>query len=64
MLNFGRRDRLADAKNADKNVLKPALYDPPGSAGRTTAAGAVRPTGGIGNSIARCLKNNTATPPR
>ena len=44
MLNFGRRDRLADAKNADKNVLKPALYDPPGSAGRTTAAGAVRPT--------------------
>ncbi|MEO8674406.1 MAG: polymer-forming cytoskeletal protein [Casimicrobiaceae bacterium] len=44
MLNFGRRDRLAEAKNTNKNVLKPALYDPPGSAGRTTAAGPARPT--------------------
>ena len=39
MLNFNRRDRAADAKNSDKSVLRPAIYDPPGSL--------VKPTGGI-----------------
>jgi cytoskeletal protein CcmA (bactofilin family) len=36
MLNFGRRDRFAEGKSIDKTTLKPALYDPPGSAGRLT----------------------------
>ena len=39
MLNFNRRDRSSDAKNSDKSVLRPAIYDPPGSL--------VKPTGGI-----------------
>ena len=33
MMNFGRRDRLAEGKSIDKSALKPALYDPPGSGG-------------------------------
>ena len=44
MLNFGRRDRLAEAKTTDKSALKPALYDPPSSAGRVTAAAATATT--------------------
>jgi cytoskeletal protein CcmA (bactofilin family) len=40
MLNFGRRDRIADPKHADKGVLKPALYDPPGAPGRAAATSA------------------------
>ena len=38
MLNFGRRDRFAEGKSIDKSTLKPALYEPPGSAGRSTAS--------------------------
>jgi cytoskeletal protein CcmA (bactofilin family) len=60
MLNFGRRDRLAEAKNTDKSGLKPALYDPPGSAGRGTAMPAtatLRPTTALPQSPA------VATPP-
>ena len=34
MLNFGRRDRFTEGKSIDKSTLKPALYEPPGSAGR------------------------------
>ncbi len=46
MLNFSRRDRIAQAKNVDKGALKPALYDPPGNANRSTAANvtATRPS--------------------
>ena len=40
MLNFGRRDRFAEGKSIDKSTLKPALYEPPGSAGRRTASNA------------------------
>ena len=55
MLNFGRRDRLAEAKNTDKSALKPALYDPPGSASRgtvTTATATPRPTAALPQSPA------------
>ncbi len=38
MLNFGRRDRFAEGKSIDKSALKPALYEPPVSAGRSTAS--------------------------
>ena len=46
MLNFSRRDRIAQAKNVDKGALKPALYDPPGHANRSAAASnpATRPS--------------------
>lgn len=37
MLNFGRRDRIVEGKSTDKSALKPALYEPPGSAGRGPA---------------------------
>ena len=40
MLNFNRRDNPADAKDAGKSGLKPALYDPPATHARTTSAGA------------------------
>jgi cytoskeletal protein CcmA (bactofilin family) len=40
MMNFGRRDRIAEAKIVDKSGLKPALYEPPGSAPKATAANA------------------------
>ena len=40
MLNFGRRDRIVEGKISDKAALKPALYDPPASAGRGTATSA------------------------
>ncbi|MGH8852538.1 MAG: bactofilin family protein [Casimicrobiaceae bacterium] len=42
MLNFTRRDQPADPKDAGKPALKPALYDPPVSPARSTAAGAPR----------------------
>ena len=32
MLNSNRRDRIADPADHGTNVLKPAIYDPPGSA--------------------------------
>jgi cytoskeletal protein CcmA (bactofilin family) len=32
MLNLNRRDRIADPEDTANNVLKPAIYDPPGSA--------------------------------
>jgi cytoskeletal protein CcmA (bactofilin family) len=32
MLNFNRRDRLADPSDNANTVLKPAVYEPPGSA--------------------------------
>jgi cytoskeletal protein CcmA (bactofilin family) len=35
MLNFSRRDRPADPKDAGKSPLKPALYEPPGSMTKT-----------------------------
>ena len=38
MLNFGRRDRFTEGKSIDKSTLKPALYEPPVSAGRSTAS--------------------------
>lgn len=37
MMNFGRRDRFAEGKSIDKTTLKPALYEPPGTAGRVRA---------------------------
>jgi len=40
MLNFGRSDRIVEGKSTDKSALKPALYDPPASAGRGTTASA------------------------
>jgi len=44
MLNFNRRDRSSDAKNSDKSVLRPAIYDPPGSLVKPTGGGAARPS--------------------
>jgi cytoskeletal protein CcmA (bactofilin family) len=45
MLNFGRRDRITEGKSVDKSALKPALYDPPGSAGKAPPANSTtRPT--------------------
>ena len=41
MLNFTRRDQ-ADAKDSGKPGLKPALYDPPTTPARSTAAGMTR----------------------
>lgn len=32
MLNLNRRDRIADPEDTANTVLKPAIYDPPGSA--------------------------------
>ena len=40
MLNFNRRDNPADAKDAGKSGLKPALYDPPTSTTRGASTGA------------------------
>jgi cytoskeletal protein CcmA (bactofilin family) len=40
MLNFNRRDNPADAKDAGKSGLKPALYDPPTSSSRGASTGA------------------------
>src|SRR5262245_22866255 len=40
MLNFNRRDRLADPAENANTVLKPAVYEPPGSA--NTGGGAQR----------------------
>jgi cytoskeletal protein CcmA (bactofilin family) len=40
MMNFGRRDRIAEAKNVDKSILKPALYDPPGTVAKAAPANA------------------------
>jgi cytoskeletal protein CcmA (bactofilin family) len=42
MLNFNRRDRIADPAENANTVLKPAIYEPPGSAN----------TGGVGASRA------------
>jgi cytoskeletal protein CcmA (bactofilin family) len=42
MLNFTRRDYPADAKDAGKPGLKPALYDPPTAPARSTTAGTTR----------------------
>lgn len=53
MLNLNRRDRLADPAENANTVLKPAIYDPPGSAnqgGGSRAAGTQHPgdsTGGV-----------------
>src|SRR6516164_9291349 len=43
MFTLKGRDRLPDPKDAGKPVLKPALYDPPGSVGRMPAGAAARP---------------------
>ena len=53
MLNFGRRDRIAEAKHVDKSALKPALYDPPGSVARSTSA----------NSPVRSMSSAVTSPP-
>ena len=42
MLNFTRRDSPADAKDAGKAGLKPALYDPPTTPTRSTTTGTTR----------------------
>ena len=70
MLNFGRRDQLAEAKNIDKSALKPALYDPPGSAGRgasTPAAATPRPTAALPQhatvATAPTLSTDVSAPP-
>ncbi len=44
MLNFNRRDRSSDAKHSDKSVLRPAIYDPPGSLVKSTGGIAARPS--------------------
>src|SRR5262245_58691651 len=49
MVNFNRRDRLADPAENANTVLKPAVYEPPGSAnpgGGTSRAstGALQPS--------------------
>ena len=48
MLNFNRRDRLADPAENANTVLKPAVYEPPGSAnpggGTSRASAAIAPS--------------------
>ena len=44
MLNFTRRDRSSDAKDSDKSVLRPAIYEPPGSPAKPTGGIAARPS--------------------
>jgi len=44
MLNFNRRDRSADAKNSDKSVLRPAIYDPPSPLAKVPGGIAARPS--------------------
>lgn len=46
MLNFNRRDRAAETPEAAKTMLKPAIYDPPGSA-QQGAAGSARAATGV-----------------
>ncbi|MEO8751465.1 MAG: polymer-forming cytoskeletal protein [Casimicrobiaceae bacterium] len=38
MLNFNRRDQAAPSADAAKSVLKPAIYDPPGSASHASGS--------------------------
>jgi cytoskeletal protein CcmA (bactofilin family) len=45
MLNFTRRDHPADAKDAGKSGLKPALYDPPITPARAASAAMPRSQG-------------------
>lgn len=45
MLNFGCRDRIAEAKNTDKSALKPALYDPRGGSAKAATANATTRSG-------------------
>jgi cytoskeletal protein CcmA (bactofilin family) len=44
MFNLKGNDRFADAKDAGKAALKPALYDPPGALAKPGAANAPRPS--------------------
>ena len=44
MFNLKSRDHLADAKDAGKSALKPALYDPPGSLAKPAGPNALRPS--------------------
>jgi cytoskeletal protein CcmA (bactofilin family) len=43
MFTLKGRDRPAESKEAAKPLLKPALYDPPGSVGRVPSGAAARP---------------------
>jgi cytoskeletal protein CcmA (bactofilin family) len=51
MMNFGRRDRFAEGKSIDKTTLKPALYEPPGSAGRVRTNPDLRAAGQTSTSV-------------
>ncbi len=42
MINFNRKDRAPDVRETGKTTLRPAIYDPPGSASATPMA--TRPT--------------------
>jgi cytoskeletal protein CcmA (bactofilin family) len=51
MLNFNRRDRLADPADNAHTVLKPAVYEPPGSAnsgGGARTPGTIQPSEPVG----------------
>jgi len=50
MLNLNRRDRIADPADTANTVLKPAIYDPPGSAnpGGGSSARATSPPADLG----------------
>ena len=50
-MNFGRRDRFAEGKSIDKTTLKPAMYEPPGSAGRARANPDLRAAGQTATSV-------------
>ena len=45
MLNFNRRDRIADPAENANSVLKPAIYEPPGSANQGGGTGRVATAG-------------------
>jgi cytoskeletal protein CcmA (bactofilin family) len=62
MLNFGRRDQLAEAKHSDKSALKPVLYDPPGSAGRGAGTAAAS-RAAAATADAPTQRSSTAGPP-
>lgn len=59
MLNLNRPGRPADTPDSAKTVLKPAIYEPPGSA---ASGGGVRPGGPGSNEPAGAAKATGASP--
>ena len=61
MLNFNRRDRAAETPETARNMLKPAVYDPPGVA-QTAGAGPARAATGQAAPIPETSAARAASP--